>query len=919
MIDRILSSEKGQSLVEMSLVLPVILLLVMGVFEFGRIIFTFSSVNNASREAARYGAATGTDTPSVPRYLDCDAIRQQAKETAFLAGLEDADIEIAYDTPNGGDMAQFAECGDLGLNASAVQLGDRIVVTITKQINPILPFIPSFTPSLTTSRTILKGIAIGNPECNDGADNDGDGFVDYPDDDGCSSLDDTIEAICYRLSVIALPEDAGTMSFVPGTNCSNRYIQGTIVNLEAFKDIRSGDYIDSPYTFDYWEGITTTIISDNPTTVTMDTDKTVIAHFRLLAADLGVTKTASPSTVESLKPLTYQITISNPITDTAHNVVMTDTLPSGVDFQGTWRTSRAGDAACNEVVTDSVIVCTLPELLAGDTATFEFDVIAPVVSYSAQNIVNTVTVSAHEFDPDLSNNTATAGASVLPRAGLSMLSKVDSVDPVDAAAPYDYTITVKNSGPSVATNVRVTDVLQSGLVWNSSPNCTYDGASRTVTCDIGELAVDEVRAVTFTVNAPDNGGTVSNTATVTSDEVEDDGTPDSASALTQVISHTDLELIKTGPPIASRDAQFSYSLAVNNLPAGPSDAFDVVITDTLPDNVDFQLIGISNPFGRCTVSGRIVACNVGNIAPGGGKYITLNVTSNITGTFENNATVSSAVRDDNPVNDSSSATTTVEVNVDLFLEKIATPETVEVGDQIDYTILASNGGPSIATEVSITDTMPDGVDLIDIVEPAGWSCQYDDDARLITCTPDRGTMTAGSNVEIQITGLAAEVGSHRNNSTLLTAEGNLSDGETVEIIPSLDLSLDISGPSQILLGEAITYTLTVANSGPSDASNLTVTSPLTKSVSFGQITSVDPNWSCGYEANDHSVLCTSSSMKASTQASFTITVLPVLPVLNPKIISQATIVANESIYDADPSNDTASLSTNLLNIIPLDG
>jgi hypothetical protein len=60
-------------------------------------------------------------------------------------------------------------------------------------------------------------------------------------------------------------------------------------------------------------------------------------------------------------------------------------------------------------------------------------------------------------------------------------------------------------------------------------------------------------------------------------------------------------------------------------------------------------------------------------------------------------------------------------------------------------------------------------------------------------------------------------------------------------------------------------------------------------------------------------------MKASTQASFTITVLPVLPVLNPKIISQATIVANESIYDADPSNDTASLSTNLLNIIPLDG
>jgi len=52
----LLKSEKGQALVELALVLPLLLLLLMGIFEFGRIFFDYLCIANASREGARWAA-----------------------------------------------------------------------------------------------------------------------------------------------------------------------------------------------------------------------------------------------------------------------------------------------------------------------------------------------------------------------------------------------------------------------------------------------------------------------------------------------------------------------------------------------------------------------------------------------------------------------------------------------------------------------------------------------------------------------------------------------------------------------------------------------------------------------------------------------------------------------------------------------
>jgi hypothetical protein len=56
-----LRNEKGQSLVEFAILLPILLLLLMGILEFGIILNSYLTINNASREGARLGIVSGSN------------------------------------------------------------------------------------------------------------------------------------------------------------------------------------------------------------------------------------------------------------------------------------------------------------------------------------------------------------------------------------------------------------------------------------------------------------------------------------------------------------------------------------------------------------------------------------------------------------------------------------------------------------------------------------------------------------------------------------------------------------------------------------------------------------------------------------------------------------------------------------------
>jgi Flp pilus assembly protein TadG len=54
-------TERAQAIVEFALVLPILMVVLVGMFEAGRMLYTYAAINNASREAVRFGSALGYD------------------------------------------------------------------------------------------------------------------------------------------------------------------------------------------------------------------------------------------------------------------------------------------------------------------------------------------------------------------------------------------------------------------------------------------------------------------------------------------------------------------------------------------------------------------------------------------------------------------------------------------------------------------------------------------------------------------------------------------------------------------------------------------------------------------------------------------------------------------------------------------
>ncbi|NPV27636.1 MAG: pilus assembly protein [Firmicutes bacterium] len=61
-LNQLIRQQRGQALVEVALVLPIFLLLIFGIIEFGRVLGAYLLITHASREGARAGAVGAADT-----------------------------------------------------------------------------------------------------------------------------------------------------------------------------------------------------------------------------------------------------------------------------------------------------------------------------------------------------------------------------------------------------------------------------------------------------------------------------------------------------------------------------------------------------------------------------------------------------------------------------------------------------------------------------------------------------------------------------------------------------------------------------------------------------------------------------------------------------------------------------------------
>ena len=593
-----------------------------------------------------------------------------------------------------------------------------------------------------------------------------------------------------------------------------------------------------------------------PSTVT-----TAPAITNVNVPDLAIGKTHA-GTLSPGQPNTYTITVSNVgAGPTSGLVTVTDTIePPGLILNGAatgagWLCSTSG----------TTVTCTRPDPLAAgsDYPPISIPVLVSPGAVPGQ-LGNTASLTAASDGNPENNSFTDAGAVSVPAIDLHVEKVVTSTPNFTPVGylffldPITYRIEVTNNGVADAANVQLTEVLDTPLIVESitpsqgtcsvsPPDCNL----LTITAGQAPVTID-VQASASSQFSPDpwaeypSSKLLNNTATVSA-PVGAEINPDdnSASAAISTVPWAETSLTKEfspAEPVAG--GPITYTLTLHS--DGPG-TVDMVVADILPDALQKPptAISISGGTGICQYDptrensgfppgSPIVFCEIPQLGPGEDRVITIQSTlaPDSAGTQVDNLGLSSntlpvtgvfSFEPDLANNDDLVSFTPGTVDVGIT-KSLVGPATVNVGDVATFRLVASNSGTVAATNVVVTDTLPAGLEPVDL--PAGCVAAGQD----VTCA--LGTLGPGAEqtIELRARATAAAAGSTlTNRASIRTDEADLVQGNTtgsaeLTVAPLVDVAVNVAAPDGLAtIGVAGSWTLRVVNRGPSTATNVTLT------------------------------------------------------------------------------------------------
>jgi len=614
--------------------------------------------------------------------------------------------------------------------------------------------------------------------------------------------------------------------------------------------------------------------------------------------NLAVTKLA-PTSAAAGDQITYTLTAQNLGPVSAQGAVLTDTIPEGVTFVfASGGPTYEGNAGLNGVVRWNLGDLTE----AAGVQTFQVTVrVGPAFSGTLTNVAGIGPVIG---DPVPSNNRATASTGV----GTSADVVVEKTAPATGipGGQLTYTVSVRNDGPSDASGVVVTDTLPSGVAFvSASGGGVHDagaGTNGVVTWTVGNLTA-AAGPVSYEVVVGVDGATTGalvNVAAVTSPTPEGDPANNRVTAATSVTG-SDLVVGKTAPPTADPGDRITDTLMVQN--AGPSTATGVVLTDTLPTGVTFVSASGGGVHDAGAGTNGVVTWNLGDLAVAAGpqtRTVTLDIGAGTAGVLQNVAAVVSASTDPDLSDNRVTAPTDVQ-RADVSIAK-AGPATAAPGSQVSYTLTVQNAGPSAATNVVVTDTLPPGATF---VSASGGATPL---GGVVTWNVANLAATASQVFNLTVSTAPGAVGSIRNASAVWADQfdgvsANDSSSVTTSLVASADLAITKTGPASALPGAQITYTLTAQNLGPSDASGVRV-----KDILPGSVTFVSASQPFVHHEVGDSVTWTIGTLKADSTRTLTL-VVDVSGSASGGVVNQAFVASTTA--DPVPDNNLKSFSTSV--------
>ena len=532
--------------------------------------------------------------------------------------------------------------------------------------------------------------------------------------------------------------------------------------------------------------------------------------------DLAITKVVDNANPLFDSIITYTITVVNNGPDASTDVVVKDIWPAnGLKFitsTGTYNPAtgiwNVGELGSNEIATLTITAKT--------TAVGKFE--------------NKVSVNGTGYDSNISNNNASVNITV-PDCVILNITKVAtggivSEEPnkeVIAGEKITYTVIVSNYGPSVATNVYLTDLFNADELLNMEYNSNGNWVKYNNGIALGDIDVNEAVMILFraTVNHSTRG-LINNTVKITTD-IKDARGNFEANETVKAIDNSTLVINKTSNVDAINPGDlFNYTIVITA--EGSSDSLGVILTDKL----DQSLLDAQNAVFY--VNGNYVgkwngSYNIGTLKTGNSVTVTIEVKALNSANKDifNKAIVEN---EEGFINESNK---TVHVNtVDLAINKTSDKVTYKYLDNVIYTIVVTNHGSDDSFNVTVRDMLPNTLRFISA------SGNYDP----VTGIWFIGHLAKGQSATLTITAQAIFPGIITNDANV-TGSGydvnltNNHDNITITVPDCVILNVNkvaiggviniTGGIKNVVAGEEVIYQVLVSNHGPSTAVNVVLT------------------------------------------------------------------------------------------------